>query len=197
MRKPKSISDETKGAILGAAWQLIVERGRTDIGMAEIAGAAGVSRQAVFYAFGGRPGLLLAMVRQKDRMSDHVERLGRLAATPDPDRETLAAYAGVWLDYLPIIYPVGILLDAASLTDEDAAAAWRDRMIDSLLGGFRRLAAAVHAKQPFDDDPLRLADALWAQVHPTMWRRLVAECGWSPEDFRKRQMEMCRGLIGL
>ena len=55
---PKTISPETRTAILAAAWELISTRGRTDVGQAEIAAAAKVSRQTVFYAFGNRAGLL-------------------------------------------------------------------------------------------------------------------------------------------
>jgi len=197
VRKPKSISVETKGAILEAAWALISERGRTDVAMTEVAERAGVSRQAVFYAFGGRSGLLLAMVRHKDSLTPHVARLQEISATPEPGPETLVRYAGVWLDYLPLIYPVGILLDAAALGDPEAAEAWNDRMTGALLGGFRRLAAAVHERSPLPGAPRQIADAIWAQVHPTMYRRLVSDCGWSDAAFRAHQMGIVRTLAGI
>lgn len=196
MRKPKSISDDTKRSILEAAWALISERGRTDIAMAEIAARADVSRQTVFYAFGGRPSLLLAMVRHRDTTTDHVARLRSILGEPAPDAETLIRFAGIWLDYLPIIYPVGILLDAASTSDPEAAAAWNDRMIGALLGGFRALVQAVQKGHGLPGQSDRLADAIWALVHPTMYRRLVVECGWSDEDFRKHQIDLVRQMIG-
>ena len=196
MRKPKSISDHTKRSILEAAWALISERGRTDIAMAEIAARAGVSRQTIFYAFGGRSGLLLAMVRHRDTTTDHVARLRSILAEPAPDPEALIRFAGLWLDYLPIIYPVGILLDAASTGDPEAAAAWNDRMIGALLGGFRSLAQSVHKGHGLPGQPERLADAIWALVHPTMYRRLVVECRWSDDDFRNHQIDHVRHLIG-
>lgn len=195
MRKPKSISEETRLQILGAAWDLISEKGRTDVAMTEVAARAGVSRQSVFYAFGGRAGLLLAMVRHKDTQTDHVARLRAIVASHEPGPEALLRYTEVWLDYMPIIYPVGVLLDAASTSDPEAAAAWRDRMIGALLAGFRRLARAAHDRQPLPDDPDRIADAIWAQVHPTMYRRLVDECGWPPEVFREKQLAIIRMLL--
>lgn len=195
MRKPKSISDDTKRAILDAAWALISERGRTDVAMTEVAARAGVSRQTVFYAFGGRAELLIAMVRHKDTTTDHVARLGEVLRGPEPGPDALVRFAEIWIDYLPIIYPVGILLDAASTGDADAAAAWTDRMIGALLAGFRRLSERVHARRPLPGDPIRIADAVWAQVHPTTYRRLVMDCGWSHEDFRAHQIDVVRWLI--
>jgi AcrR family transcriptional regulator len=193
VRKPKSISDDTKRAILEAAWDLITEAGTAEVAMAEVAKRAGVSRQTIFYAFGGRPGVLLAMVRHKDTETDHVARLGAIVARPDPGPEALVAYSEVWLDYLPIIYPVGILLDAASLNDAEAAAAWNDRMVGALLRGYRHLAQTVHSSHGLPAPPDRVAETIWALVHPTAYRRLVEDCGWSPDEFRSRQLE----LIGL
>lgn len=197
MRKPKSISGETKREILEAAWDLITEAGRADVAMSEVAARAGVSRQTVFYAFGGRSGLLLAMVRHKDTKSDHVARLGAIATRPDPAPETLVEYSTVWLEYLPIIYPVGILLDAASLNDPEAAAAWNDRMISALLRGYRRLAQAIHDNHGIPNEPDKVADSIWTMVHPTTYRRLVGDCGWSPDEFRDRQISLIRSLANF
>lgn len=195
MRKPKSISDDTKRAILEAAWDLITEAGQTDVSMTALAERAGVSRQTIFYAFGGRPGLLLAMVRHKDTLSDHVQRLRELTQRVGPGPEVLVEYADVWLDYLPLIYPVGILLDGASLNDPEAAAAWNDRMVRALLGGFRRLAHAVHKSHLLPGDPDELAETIWALVHPTAYRRLVEDCGWTAAKFRARQIDLIRMLL--
>lgn len=195
MRKLKSITEQTKHAILDAAWRLIAQRGRADIGMAEIASLAGVSRQTIFYAFGGRSGLLLAMVRHKDQQTDHVARLRAIVANPCPDREALICFTDIWLDYLPVIYPVGILLDSAALTDEDAASAWTDRMIHALLKGFVTLTSAIHEHEPFSEPPARIAEAIWAEVHPSMWRRLVVDCGWTPDAFRKRQSAVVNWIL--
>ncbi len=197
MSKPKSISDDTKRKILESAWELILERGRADVAISDIAARAGVSRQTIFYGFGNRADLLIAMVRHKDSTTDHVARLQAIGATPAPDREVLVQSVTAWLDYLPLIYPVGILLDAAGVSDPEAAAAWNDRMIGALLGGFRRLARSIHQRHPLPADPDRIAEAVWAQVHPTMYRRLVVECGWSPAEFRTHAIAMVRRLIDV
>jgi AcrR family transcriptional regulator len=146
--KRKPISEETRTVILDATWSLIADKKRLDIGLTEIAAAAGVSRQTVYLAFGSRAGLLTAMARNKDLQSDHVDRLGKISCSDTMTPEEFQRYIEIWLDYLPLIYPVGILLDAAALADAEAASAWDDRMKGALLAGlkriFRRLAKQGH-----------------------------------------------------
>lgn len=194
-KKAKAISDDTRCQILEAAWDLIARQGRTDVALAEIASQAGVSRQTIFYAFGNRAELLTAMVRHRDTQSDHVDRIRAAvqADTPTPDHLVQAVTA--WLDYLPTIYPVGILLDAASLSDTAAADAWNDRMVGALLNGLRSLAGHIQARGGITSDATWLADEIWAQVHPTMWRRLVVECGWAPEAFRESRLRIVRAFV--
>lgn len=191
----KAITERTRRQILEAAWDLIAGQGRADVGLSEIAARAGVSRQTVFYAFGNRSGVLTAMVRHKDTLTDHVERIRAAVFVERPTSDSVVAAAEAWLDYLPVIYPVGILLDAASVADGAAADAWNDRMVGALLGGFRHLVGRVRPSAALDGGPSRLAEEIWAQVHPTMWRRLVVECGWTPREFRQSRLRIIRSLV--
>jgi AcrR family transcriptional regulator len=195
--KKKPITEETRDAILDATWSLIAERGQIDVSQAEIAAAAGVSRQTVYLAFGSRTGLLTAMTRRKDSQSDHAARLGEISRSNAAAPEDLLRYVGIWLDYLPMIYPVGILLDAAALTDPEAASAWDDRMKDALLMGLkrilRRLAAAGHLARGVDAD--RSAELVWSLMHPAAWRQLVVGCGWSAEAFRRSRLALIRQAV--
>lgn len=182
----KTISEDTRRAVLDAAWELMSTQGRLDVGMAEIAQAAGVSRQTLFYAFGNRAGLLVAMVRHKDSLTDHVGRLAALARGEGSDAITLHAFLDVWLGYLPVVYPVAVQLEAGALTDTDAALAFADRFhnrglrrgLELILG---RMAAAG-ALRP-GQDPARLADLCLSLVLPSAWRALVVDGGWSPAAF--------------
>lgn len=195
--KKKQISDETRAAILNAAWSLMAEKRKLDVGQAEIAAAAGVSRQTVFLAFGSRAGLLREMARNKDAQSDHIARLTAIASAKDFGRADFERLMDVWLDYLELIYPVGILLDAASLTDAEAASAWDDRMKATFLAGlkqtFRRLAALGELAGALPSDAA--AELVWSLVHPTAWRLLVVECGWRPDDFRRSRHQIVREVI--
>jgi AcrR family transcriptional regulator len=195
--KRKPISEETRIAILNATWSLIAERKRLDISQTEIAAAAGVSRQTVYLAFGSRAGLLTAMARNKDLQSDHVVQLGRISQSDTVTPEDLEHYIGVWLEYLPLIYPVGILLDAAALTDAEAASAWHDRMKGALLAGLKRISRQL-AKRGLlaaGVKPERAAELVWSLIHPTAWHQLVVECGWSPQEFRRSRLEIVRATV--
>ena len=191
------ISDETRANILEAAWALMAGQRRLDAGMAEIAAAAGVSRQTLFLAFGNRSGVLVAMARHQDTRSDLVPRMRQIAAT-GADRQSLHAFVDAWLDYLPLVYPVAIQLETGSLADADANAAWQDRIfsqgvrmgLDRILGQM-----AAGGRLPTRQDPSRLADACLALLVPSAWRYLVVERGWTAEAFARSRHLLVDALL--
>jgi len=195
--KKTPISEETRVAILNAAWKLVAETRSLDVSQSKIAEAAGVSRQTVYLAFGSRAGLLTEMARNMDQQSDHVARLVAAAQSAASGPTEFQRYLEIWLDYLPMIYPVGILLDAAALTDPEAAAAWNDRMKHSLLAGLKRVLAGLDARGETAPGigPDEAAELIWSLVHPATWRLLVVECGWTPERFRQSRMEIIRSTV--
>jgi AcrR family transcriptional regulator len=179
------ISDETRASILEAAWGLMAEERRLDAGMAEIAAAAGVSRQTLFLAFGNRAGLLVAMARHQDSLGEHSQRMRQIAAT-GTDRPALHAFVDVWLDYLPVVYPVAIQFETGSVSDADANAAWQDRIFSQgvRMGLDRILGRIVSGSgQPGELDSSRLADLCLTLLVPSAWRYLVVERGWTAEAF--------------
>jgi hypothetical protein len=98
--------------------------------------------------------------------------------------------------YVPELLPVALPLEAALLTGEDGAAAWRDRMGD--LREAIRLAVEPVAEAG------RLApgwsvegatDWIWARVQPTAWQHLVGERGWSPAEYDERLIESILGEV--
>lgn len=194
MRKVRTghITEQTRIAILDAAWELIAEKGQLDVGQAEIARKARVSRQTIYLAFGGRAGLLVAMLRNRDAHAEQVARLKEIAGGSGSEPNDFMSFVEAWLDYLPLIYPVGILLDAAALNDPEAAAAWNDRMKRSLLYGMKRVLRRVESggwiAAGWTADTA--AELAWSLVHPASWRLLVADSGWSAEEFRRTRIEI-------
>jgi AcrR family transcriptional regulator len=193
----KPISEQTRAHILATAWDLIARSGRADVGQAEIAAAAGVSRQTVFYAFGSRAGLLTAMVAFQDDRSERLRRLSEVSTRRDTSVGALVETVEAWLDYLPEVYPVAALLDAASLTDAEAKAAIESRMVGRLLAGLQRRLAAMAAARTLaaGRDPVRTAEAIWELVHLPAWRLLVVDRGWTPEAFRDNRIALVRALV--
>lgn len=192
------ISEETRATILEAAWNLMAEQRRLDAGMAEIAAAAGVTRQTLFLAFGNRAGVLVAMARHQDTRGDHVQAMRQIAATGS-DVAALHAFVDAWLDYLPIVYPVAIQLETDSLSDADANAAWQDRIFSQGVRlGLDRILGQIAAGGglPAGQDPSRLADVCLTLLVPSSWRFLVVERGWTAEAFARSRHVLIDALLG-
>ena len=177
---------ETRSRILEAAWRLVGER-RTTVGVtvAEIAAAAGVSRQLVYFHFENRAGLLAAMARHHDAQSGFAGRVAACEAMPP--EEGIEALVRAWIRYVPEILPVARALEAAEITGDEGGAAWRDRM-DRLRDVFRaaveRLAREGTLGEGWTVESA--ADWIWARGHLETWQHLVVERGWRPEDFEER-----------
>ena len=131
------------------------------------------------------------MLRRKDRKAPEAAKLLGFADRAIGTAEDFLELVDAWLDYLPVIYPVGIQLDAESLHHQGAAAAWDDRMKGALLRGFRfrfQVLAKKGALYPgWTAD--RAAEFTWSLVHPVNWRLLVVESGWSQQEFRRTRRE--------
>ena len=188
-RRPNTAGQATRHRILEATWELIVERG-ISVSINEIAGAAAVTRQTVYFHFGSRAGLLVAMAQHRDTQ----ERIGgefAKARSEPTARAVLEATIRTWCRYIPRILPVARALYNAAEVDEDAARAWWDRM-DAIRGTFR------HAVQGLADagelDPswtvAEATDVLWAIMHPRAWADLVEHHRWDPDRLVDRQIEV-------
>ena len=84
---------------------------------------------------------------------------------------------------------VGALLNvvrAGAQADPDVAALW-DRIENEFHANQRRIVETLHAakalRRGLDVD--RAADVLWALNHPDVWRLLVVERGWTPEQYER------------
>jgi AcrR family transcriptional regulator len=177
--------DATRARILDTAWTLMRERGVNAVTLAEIARAAGVSRQLVYVHFDNRAGLLVAMARHHDARSGFAARVA--AARKLPPLAALERLLRSWLDYLPEILPVARALEAAAINGDEGGAAWHDRMAD--------LHEVIRAAVERVDRDGRLAapwtvqtatDWTWARANVSTWQQLVAERGWSPAKYAER-----------
>jgi AcrR family transcriptional regulator len=177
--------DATRARILDTAWTLVRERGVNAVTLAEIARAAGVSRQLVYVHFDNRAGLLVAMARHHDARSGFAGRVAAARKLPPP--AALERLLRSWLDYLPEILPVARALEAAAINGDEGGAAWHDRMAD--------LHEVIRAAVERVDRDGRLAapwtvqtatDWTWARINVSTWQQLVAERGWSPAEYAER-----------
>ena len=177
-----SNADETRNRILETAWQLARERGLAAVTVADIAAAAGVSRQLVYVHFSNRAGLLVAMARHQDSRSGFRGARWRPASS-SPCRR-LEELLRAWLAYVPEILPVVNELEAAVITGGEAADAWRDRM-GELHEAFRLAIERIAGAGALADGWSRrrrgrLGVGALPAVEP---RHLVVERGWDAAEY--------------
>ena len=172
---------DTRTRILDVAWDLVRDRGLNDVRVADVAAAAGVSRQLVYFHFSSRAGLLLAMARHRDAASGFVERVE--AARRRPAEAALEALLRAWRAYIPELLPVARALEAAAIAGDEGGAAWRDRM-DALHATFRAAVERVELADGWTVDTA--ADWIWARTHLTAYEQLVGERGWAPAEYTER-----------
>jgi len=185
----------TRAEILDSAWDLISERG-AEVSLAQIAGAAGISRQSVYDHFGSRGGLILALVRRADERLDIKARFDTAFETCAPVQR-LEATIDVWISFVQEIYPVASDLIRLRSTDADASAAWEDRMSELrawllvLTGSLER----DDALQP-DWSAKQASDYLWASFSVQAWGLLTRDCGWSEDAALKiLKRTICQALL--
>jgi AcrR family transcriptional regulator len=177
--------DDTRARILDAAIREIGERHTAEVTIAQIAAAAGVSRQLVYFHFSNRAGLLTAMARHRDEAGGVLEA-ARLSRTMEPVagfRHLLRA----WCAYMPTIEPLTSALEAALLSGDDGAVAWRERMAD--LREAMRIAVDRIARRDVLAEGWTVdaaADWAWSRVQPSTWRHLVGERGWTQDEYAER-----------
>jgi AcrR family transcriptional regulator len=77
-QKRAKMIQETRSKLIKAARQAFAEKGYADSSMDDLTAAAGLTRGALYHHFGGKPGLLQAVIEQID--NEMVERLSAIIA---------------------------------------------------------------------------------------------------------------------
>jgi AcrR family transcriptional regulator len=175
----------TRDRLLDAAWQEAVDAGPDRLTLAAVAARAGVSRQAVYLHFGNRATLLADMAARFDHTSGFRRRLA--ATRGSPPRDGFLRMLAAWFDYVPAILPVFLALEAAQLTGDEGATAYRDRMNDWREGiriAVARLSGAGLLAVDWTVDSA--TDWTWALVHPINFHHLTGERGWPPDEVGRR-----------
>lgn len=171
----------TREELLDAAWELVAFKG-AQVGMAEIAAIAGVSRQSVYLHFGNRGGLLMALLKRTDDRLGIREAFEHARTASGPEAK-LDATLKVWFEFVAEILPVARDIIRLRATDKEAEAAWLDRMADlrswmKLLISDIDRAGALKPHWQVDT----ATDYLWAAASVQSWALLVDDSGWAPEE---------------
>ena len=189
-------SDElpTRSKILDASWRLLEETGGARTRMSDIAKAAGVSRQAVYLHFDNRADLLTATTRYADERMGVPKRLRPFREAQDAEAKLEAAVA-FFADHYPRVRGIARALLAMS-EDEEAQAAWRDRM-GAVAEAAGEVIAAIAAEGRLADGwtEEQATDFLWSMLSFETWSRLTSECFWTDEDYSARTVAAAKAAL--
>ncbi len=174
---------ETREKILIAAWKLL-EAGRGNaVRMTDIAKKTGISRQAVYLHFPTRADLLIATTRYLDEVKNVDQRLAASRSAAN-GVERLDAFIDAWGNYIPEIYGIAKALFAMQDSDEEARAAWADRM-QAVRHGCEAAVQALKRDGTLSKDhpPKQATDLLWTMLSVRNWEQLTIDCGWSQKRY--------------
>jgi AcrR family transcriptional regulator len=182
-------SPDTRTKLLNTAWRLIETHGAAAVTLADIAAAAGVSRQTIYLQFGSRAGLLIATARLRDDTSPVVREMS-VTAREAHSKIEFDRFIRLWFEHVTVILPIARAIEAAAASDPDARAAWQERMdanrrvIRKIVG---RLADAGHLAKRWTRE--EATEWFWSRIHINVWSQLVADRKWSPEKVVERVID--------
>lgn len=176
--------------ILQAAHTLM-SQGALRASMAEIAEAAGISRQALYLHYGTREALLTALNQHLAQSFGIAGELQRIADSAT-GIEVLRASASFQARLYPKVWAVVRALESAqSNNDEDAERVWQAQLRNDLEGcraTVKRLRREKLLRAGLDIDTA--TDLLWALTSIPLWEELVLQRGWSAKRYELHVAEL-------
>jgi AcrR family transcriptional regulator len=179
----------TRLAILEAAERRFVRDGYTATTMAAIAREAGVALKTVYVVFETKGGLLRALWHLRLRGDEEDVPIGERAwyrtvlAEPDAERAMRFGAHQARLVKERAGALLGVIRSAAA-GDADARELW-DRIEADFYANQRSFVQTLHERGALRVDVARGADIMWTLNHPDVWRLLVGERGWTPEQWEQ------------
>lgn len=190
-----SKSEKTRARILQTTLDLLASSNPQLTRVSDIAKASGISRQALYLHFPTRAELLIAATKYLDESADIDACLAESrAATSGAAR--LEAFIQAWGNHIPVIYGVGRALLAMSHSDEEARAAWDDRMAAVRHGCTAAITALDKDGILRDDLTIETAtDLLWTILSVRNWEALTQACGWTQDAYLAEVRRMARAAL--
>lgn len=183
----------TREDVVQAAGRLFLADGYGQTTVSAIAEAAGVSVETIYKAFGGKPGLVRALVSKglagagavpAEQRSDAMQ-----AAERDP-RAVIRNWTRLATEVAPRTAPIVLLIRSAAGTDPEMA----DLLAEVDEQRLRRMEK--NARTLYERGDLRQGitlaqarDVLWTISSPELYELLVLRRGWSVDRFAAFQAE--------
>lgn len=174
---------QTRRKILKTCWDLMVQTGGVGVRMTDIAKGAGVSRQALYLHFDTRAELYIATTQYIDEELNAAISLMDYLSAKDPV-EQIGLFVKAWAGHMENIQHVARALLTAGVTDEEAMAAWNQRM-DLLHGRCVDIVGALKNANRLRSglSPKRAAELFAVTISFQNWDRLRHHYGWSKKTY--------------
>jgi AcrR family transcriptional regulator len=192
----------TRRQILEAAERLWTRDGYVGTSIAAVAAAAGVTARTVYLGFGSKSGLLRALWNHRLRGDAGERPVGErtwflaVVDEPDPERALRLNVRNAKL----VRRRVGRLLDVirdAAASDAEVAELWA-RIQREFYDNQHTVVEALHRRRALRRGlgVQRATDLLWTLNHPDVYRLLVGERGWTPDQHERWLADiLCRQLL--
>ncbi len=177
-------AQETRIQIRRGARELFAARGFAGTTIAQIAEKAGVSVQTVYAVFGGKAGIVGAMLEDIEQAADEDAWVARIVAEENPRRQL-----GLFVSFNRTLFEAGApILRAlmAARTDADVAAV-AERGDRKRREGTSQLVAGLASKGVLREGlkPRDAADRLWLLTSAEQYMLATDELGWSPSRYER------------
>jgi AcrR family transcriptional regulator len=190
-RRRQEQAAATRREILEAAQRLFERQGFATTTVAEIAAEAGVAVKTVYLAFETKSGVLRALWNSLLRGGDDDVPVGaqqwyrEAVEEPDPERQLRLNARNSRAAKLRMGAVLEVIRGAAS-GDEEIGALW-NRIQAEYHENQAVLVKSLDEKGALRPDlgVDRATDILWTVNHPNIWRLLVGERAWSPEEYER------------
>jgi len=198
----RAASAATRQRILGAARELIIERGYRKTTIAAIAERADVNADTVYELVGRKAVVLRELVEQALSGTDRSiagedrTRVRQMRAESDP-RVKLSIYAREVRQIQQRLAPLFLALRDASSTEPEAERVWKE-ISDRRAANMRKLAADLQGtgrlRPGLSVD--EAADVVWATNSSELFVLLTVERGWSSQRYERWLADSwCRLLL--
>lgn len=182
-------AEENRTRILSVARRWFLDQGYASTSLARIADEAGVSVETIQKGFGGKAGLVRALVEQALQGAGAVpaeRRSDAMRVSERDPRRVIDRWGGFVAEVAPLVAPILLLARTAAATDRELAG------VLAQVDAARLARMELNAADLLDRGALRpglaltaARDVLWTYSSPELYELLVIRRGWSVEVYSR------------
>lgn len=193
-------AEATRSAIVEAAQRLFLERGYVGTTIGSIADEAGVAVQTIYNSVGSKRDVLskvLDYAAAGDRAPETVPEFMRERTRSIPDADGIVRLLADWFaEVMPRAAPILKAIADAAAADPEAAGLEADRARQRLRNyteAAREIAARGGLRPGLAGEAA--GAVIWSVGHPSTYRFLVEQRGWSVTRYRRWVEETLRRAL--